>query len=262
MARSDTMSSYGRGVRNGIPFVVVVSPFAMLFGVLATEAGLSIFETLGFSFIVVAGAAQFTAIQLMTDGAPTLVVLVSALAVNLRMAMYSASITPHLGALPLWKRAIAAYLLVDQTYTSSAMEFEERPDLTLSQKFAYFLGVATPIIPPWYIFSLLGALMGTAVPLELGLDFALPIAFLAMISPGLKTRAHRAAALVGALGALGFVWLPFNLGLIVGAILGMLTGAEVERRQTLNDPASEGLPPTNLPPTNLPPTGRSPEDPS
>ena len=100
-------SFYWQGLRAGAPFFLVIGPFGLLFGVLAAEAGLNLFETLSFSVVVIAGAAQFTALQLLQDQAPTLVVLASALAVNLRMAMYSASITPHLGGLPLWKRAIA-----------------------------------------------------------------------------------------------------------------------------------------------------------
>jgi len=235
MSRPETMSSYRRGFRDGLPFVLVVVPFAMLFGVVATEAGLTIRETLGFSLVVAAGAAQFTAIQLMTENTPTLVVLVSALAVNLRMAMYSASITPYLGSLPVWKRVITAYFLVDQTYAASALEFEKRNDQTLAQRFAFFMGVATPIMFPWYFFTWLGARLGATIPPELGLDFAMPIAFIAMVAPALRTGAHRAAAFVGALGALLFAWLPFNLGLIAGAILGMMVGAEIERRQTQAD---------------------------
>lgn len=230
MDGQEVMSSYWRGVRNALPFLFVVIPFAMLFGVVATEAGLSLFETLMFSIVVIAGAAQFTAVQLMSENAPTIVVLVSALAVNLRMAMYSASITPHLGPLPLWRRVIVAYFLVDQTYAASVIDYENRPNQTLGQKFAFFMGVATPICLPWYLFTLLGAWVGEAVPAELGLDFVLPIAFIALFAPALRTGAHRAAALVAATGALCFAFLPFNLGLIVGALAGMMTGAEIERR--------------------------------
>ncbi len=83
------------GFRDGIPFLLVVTPFALLFGVVATESGLNLLETMGFSIVVIAGASQFTALQLMNDNAPTLIVIASALAVNLRMAMYSASLTPY-----------------------------------------------------------------------------------------------------------------------------------------------------------------------
>lgn len=230
MPHASTRSAFLRGLRDGFPFLMVIAPFATLFGVIATEAGLEIFETLSFSVVVIAGAAQFTAIQLMSENAPTLVVLVSALAVNLRMAMYSASITPHLGRLPLWKRALVAYFLVDQTYASAAFDFEKHPDQTLAEKFAYFMGVVVPICPPWYVFTLVGAWVGEAIPQELGLDFVLPIAFIAMIAPALRTGAHRGAALTATLVALACAGLPWNLGLIVAALAGMIAGAELERR--------------------------------
>ncbi|WP_121630199.1 AzlC family ABC transporter permease [Tropicibacter alexandrii] len=230
MPHASTRSAFLRGLRDGFPFLMVIAPFATLFGVIATEAGLDIFETLSFSVVVIAGAAQFTAIQLMSENAPTLVVLVSALAVNLRMAMYSASITPHLGRLPLWKRALVAYFLVDQTYASAAFDFEKHPDQTLAEKFAYFMGVVVPICPPWYVFTLAGAWVGEAIPQELGLDFVLPIAFIAMIAPALRTGAHRGAALTATLVALACAGLPWNLGLIVAALAGMIAGAELERR--------------------------------
>ncbi|WP_420327798.1 AzlC family ABC transporter permease [Mameliella sp.] len=233
MDHTDAMSSYWRGMRTALPFLFVVAPFAMLFGVVAADAGLNLFEIISFSVVVIAGAAQFTAVQLMQDGAPTLVVIVSALAVNLRMAMYSASITPHLGHLPMWKRVLVAYFLVDQTFAASIVEYEKRPEMTVPQKFSYFMGVMTPICPFWYLFTIVGALVGEAVPPELGLDFALPIAFIALFAPALRTGAHRAAALVAAIMALSFAWLPYNLGLIVGALSGMMTGAEVERRAGL-----------------------------
>ena len=230
MAAEDTMSSFWRGLRDGLPFLIVVGPFAMLFGVLATEAGLAIHETMGFSVVVIAGAAQFTALQLMNENAPTLVIIASALAVNLRMAMYSASITPHLGPLPLWKRGIAAYFLVDQTYAASSLDYEKHPDQTTAQKFAYFLGIMLPVCPPWYVFTLVGALLGESIPPSLGLDFALPIAFLAMIGPMLRTSAHRIAAFTAVVLALAFAWLPFNAGLLVAGLGGMMAGAEAEKR--------------------------------
>ncbi|HKK97540.1 MAG TPA: AzlC family ABC transporter permease [Marivita sp.] len=230
MAGDSVMSSYWRGVRAGVPFLFVVGPFGLLFGVLGTEAGLAIHETLAFSVVVIAGAAQFTALQLLTENAPTLVVIASALAVNMRMAMYSASITPHLGKLPLWKRGIVAYFLVDQTYAASLLEYEERPKQSLQHKFAFFLGVMTPICPPWYVVTLLGAWLGTSIPPSLGLDFALPIAFLAMIGPLLRTPAHRIAALVSVILALGFAWVPYNLGLLIAGLGGMIAGAQAELR--------------------------------
>ncbi len=231
MAQSDVMSSYWRGFRDGLPFFLMIAPFASLFGVLATESGLSVFETVAFSIAVIAGTAQFAALQLMNENAPLVVVIASALIVNLRMAMYSAALVPYLGPLPLWKRVIAAYFIVDVTYAASALDYEKHPKETVDQKFAYFLGVMTPVCPLWYLCAGLGAWLGASIPSENGLDFALPIAFIAMIAPTLKTQAHKGAALVSCLLALALVWMPFNLGLIFAALGGMITGAELERRQ-------------------------------
>ena len=228
MSTQSTKSPYWQGVRDGAPFILVIVPFSLLFGVVGTEAGLHIAETMAFSVLVIAGAAQFAALQLLTDNAPTLIALVSALAVNLRVAMYSASLTPWLGAAPLWQRAFAAYFIVDQSYACAMVKFEDRPDWAVPQRMAYFFGVVTPICPLWYVFTLVGALVGSAMPGDLPLDFALPITFLAMIGPMLRTPAHMAASVTSVALALVLAGLPYNLGLLVAGLAGMMAGAQAE----------------------------------
>lgn len=229
MASASVKSAYRAGVADGAPFILVIIPFAMLFGVLATEAGLNVFETLSFSVVVIAGAAQFTALQLLGEEAPTLVVLASALAVNLRMAMYSASLTPHIGAAPLWQRAVAAYFTVDQSYAISITKFEDAPEMSTKEKIAYFFGTVTPVCPLWWIFTLVGALIGEAIPASFALDFAVPITFLAIIAPALRTRAHVGAAVTAAFLSLLFFSVPYNLGILLAGIGGMMVGARIEQ---------------------------------
>jgi predicted branched-subunit amino acid permease len=228
---STTTKSYWRGVRAGAPFVIVVVPFSMLFGVVATEAGLDLVETMGFSLLVIAGASQFAAVQLMAEDAPAFIVLATALAVNLRMAMYSAAMVPHLGRVPLWRRALAAYVLVDQTYAAAVAEYERSPAMGARDKLAFFFGVATPICPLWYVFTLVGALAGEAIPEAFALDFAVPITFLALVGPMLKTAAHVAAAVTSVVLALALSWLPAGVGLLLAAGASMAVGAAVEVRQ-------------------------------
>ena len=104
MTRSLEKSAFWAGVVDVLPFIVMVVPFATLFGVVAIEAGLSLAQTLSFSIMVIAGASQFAALQLMLDNAAIVFILAAALAVNLRMAMYSAALAPHLGRAPLLQR--------------------------------------------------------------------------------------------------------------------------------------------------------------
>lgn len=228
MIETSPRSAYWQGFRAGAPFILVIVPFGALFGVVAMEAGLNVVDTMSFSVLVIAGAAQFTALALMVDHAPTLIVLASALAVNLRMAMYSAALTPYLGQAKLWQRALIAYLLVDQSYATSHARFESDPPLTLPARLAFFFGSVTLVVPLWYLATLGGAVLGQQVPPALALDFAVPITFIALVMPMLRTLAHVAAALVGVLAALSLTWVPYNLGLLLAGTLGMIAGAQTE----------------------------------
>lgn len=217
-----------KGLREALPFTLVIGPFGLLFGVVATEAGLDLFEIMSMTFLVLAGASQFAAVQLMADHASVLVVIVTALAVNLRMAMYSASLTPHLGHASLRDRALVAYLMVDQCYALAIQDYEANPGRSLGQKLAYFFGASACVVPVWYGMVLIGALFGTQIPEGMALDFAVPVTFLAMIAPMLRTLAHLAAALVSILLGLAFAWVPHGGGLFIAAFVAMVTGAQVE----------------------------------
>lgn len=225
---SNTTQSYLRGFRHAAPFTLVIVPFAMLFGLLASEAGLHVYEIIIFSLTVFAGASQFAALQLMQDQAPVLVILATALAVNLRMLMYSVALAPHLGAAPLGIRAVMAYFLVDQSFALSIAEFESQPALTMPEKVGYFFGVVTPITPVWMGSTIAGALAGRAIPPEYALDFAVPIAFLAMSAPMIRTAAHAVAVMVSVGLTLALWTLPFGTGLLVAASCGMAAGALTE----------------------------------
>ena len=206
-AKTTAASPYLAGVRDGLPFILMAAPFATVFGVVATDAGLTLAQAMGFSVLVIAGASQFAAVQMMVDNAGIACVLLAALAVNLRMAMYSASLVPYLGPAPLWQRACVAYLLFDQTYIGGVARFEERPEMTVADRIAYFLGLATPITPTWVIMTLVGIMAGAAIPEAWALDFIVPIMFLAMVAPMMKSLAHVAAATVSVIVALALIGL-------------------------------------------------------
>ena len=164
----------------------------------------------------------------MTEQAPTTIVVLTALAVNLRMAMYSASFVPHLGRAPFWQRALISYLNVDQAYAVSFAKFEQQPDMPLENKAIYFFGVMSLIAPLWYAFTLVGALVGKQIPPEYALDFALPITFLALVAPAIKSLPHLVAAFLSATLTLAFYWMPAGVGLLCAGAIAMTAGAELE----------------------------------
>ena len=227
MPASTTKSVFRQGVVQGLPFILVIVPFGLLFGVVGTEAGLNLAEVMGFTLLVVAGASQFTAVSLMVENAPVFLILAAALTVNLRMAMYSASLVPYLGTAPLWQRALVAYMQVDQVYAAAAARYEAR-DEPVGTRITFYLGVATPIMPLWVLSVWAGAVLGASVPPAFALDFAIPITFLALVGPMLRTVAHVAAAVVSAVVALSTAWMPTGTGVLVAAAGACATGALVE----------------------------------
>lgn len=216
------------GYRDCAPFILVAAPFGMLFGVAATEAGMDLLSTMVMTVVVIAGASQFTALVLLQENAPTLIVIVTALAVNLRMAMYAAALAPWFRGTAPGMRLLLAYFNLDQNFGLASLRFPEEPDWTRADRVAYFLGAALAITPWWVTFTLVGALAGSSVPDWLSLDFALPICFIAIVGPGLRSLPHIAAAVVSVVAALSLSWVPYSLGLIIAALIAMATGAALE----------------------------------
>lgn len=226
--RSAQKRALWRGMRDCSPFTLVVIPFSTLFGVVARDAGLDILQVVAMSAIVIAGSAQFTALALLQDQAPVFIVLLASLAVNMRMAMYSAALVPHLGQAPLKLRALMAYVMVDQTFAVSVRTFEAEPSMPLPEKIGYYFGCIIVVCLPWYLCTYLGAVLGKAIPAALSPDFAVPICFLALVAPMLRSLPHLVAAGVSVAAAVSFAWVPWNFGLIISALLAMIAGAQTE----------------------------------
>ena len=77
----------------------------------------------------------------------------------------------------------------------------------------------------------LGIFLGTAIPASWSLDFALPLTFIAMVVPVLKNRPAIAAAVSAGVVALLAYALPYKLGLILAALVGIAIGTFLEGKQ-------------------------------
>ena len=225
-------ADFWRGFRVTLPFFVILAPFGLLFGVLCTEANLNIFQTMMLSVLVLAGAAQFTAVSLIQDNVPVLIVIATSVAVNLRMAMYSASLVPYFGSAPLRWRAIIAYGMSDQTYGVVVQNCEDNPDQSIGARVSHVLGSICVVGPVWYAFTYIGAALGTAIPPEYALDFAVPITFIALFAPALRTLPHVVTAFVSIVVSLLCAGVPYSLGLLIAGLCAMIAGAETERQMT------------------------------
>jgi len=177
------------------------------------------------SVVVFAGASQLAALALIAQGAGVAVIVATTFMVNLRMAMYSASLAPWLRSLGRSTRAALAYLMTDQAYAFSVLRYRRLPD---APRRDYYLGVATPLWVLWQATTVLGAVLGAQVPPAWQLEFAIPLTFLAMLAPAVRDRPGLLAAIVGGGVALALDGLPHNLGLVLGAVLGIAAGTAAD----------------------------------
>src|SRR6056297_2548327 len=220
-------SAFRQGVRDVTPLLLGIIPFGFIAGIATVNAGLGLPEAVGLSAIVFAGAAQLAALDLIGRDAPLAIVVVTAVIINLRMLMYSASIAPHFQRLASRTKAAVAYLLTDQAYALAIARFRSEDS---THSVAYYFGVAATLWVVWQLTTVAGVVLGTSVPESLGLEFAVPLVFLALLIPAMEDGPTTVAGLLGGTVAVATAGLPLNLGLLVGATAGILAGLLAEER--------------------------------
>jgi 4-azaleucine resistance transporter AzlC len=217
-------SDFRAGVRVGVPIVLGIVPFGLVAGAGAVSVGIPALQAVGMSVFIFAGASQLAAIELVGRGAPAAVIVLTVLVVNLRMVMYSASIAPHFARQSAKWKAALSYLLTDQAYAVSVVEFDANPE---TSRRWYYLGVAVPLWVAWQAATIVGVAVGASVPGGWQLEFAVPLVFLAVLLPAVTDRATTVAAVVGGATAVLANGLPYNLGLITAAVVGIAAGVVV-----------------------------------
>jgi branched chain amino acid efflux pump len=219
-------SEFLLGLKALTPVLFGVIPFAMISGIAAVGAGIPPGTALAMSFIVFAGSAQLVASQLIGVNAPVFVIILSAIIVNLRFMMYSASLAPYLKPLPRKWKWLLSYLLTDQAYAVTITRLNRGTNPTNGHWF--FLGAAFTMWGTWQISTALGIFLGAQVPASWSLDFTVALTFLALAVPAIKDYATMTAALVAGITAMIVVALPFKLGLVSASLVGIFAGLVAE----------------------------------
>tara|TARA_B100002052_G_scaffold230039_1_gene212674 strand:+ start:1450 stop:2208 length:759 start_codon:yes stop_codon:yes gene_type:complete len=227
---SDVMA----GARAMFPLMISVLPFGLIAGVVTASLGYSPWIATALSVCIFAGTSQIAAIQLVDDGAPLVVILLTVLFINLRFMMYSAAIAPYFRGARRVVKAAVAYFLTDQAFMIGLAGFEGRA--TRRRRVAFYLGAAGSLWAGWQVATVVGAVAGASIPPDWGLNFAVPLTFIALLVPAITDRASFAAAVTGGVVATAAHALPWHLGLIVGAVsgigAGMLTARLLGQRQS------------------------------
>lgn len=211
-----------------LPVALAMLPYGMVVGYASSQVGLGLAEVIGFSAIFYAGAAQLAALELLDAGAPLWVILITVIAINARLIMYSASMSQHLWTEPRAHRTAAAFVLSDHAYAVSITGIL-RGDKEIRPLW-HFLGAAIPLWLGWQVWTVSGALAGGLVADLPHLEFAIPLAFLALLATAVTDKPTVAAATVAGALALVLVNAPANAGMPVAALSGVLAGYAVGKR--------------------------------
>ena len=233
---SEKTKQFWAGVRAELPLLIGVFPFGMIYGALALNAGISTSAAQMMSSIVFAGSSQFVTTQLVHDAAPGFVIVLTIAVVNLRHMLYSASLAPYLASLSMRWKTLLAYLLTDEAYAPTILKYEREGVQPFSHLF--LLGAGLALWSTWQVSTAFGIFLGTAIPESWSLDFALPLTFIAMVVPVLKGRPYIAAALSAGVTALIAYSLPYKLGLILAALVGITIGTYMEKKGAVTSKVS------------------------
>lgn len=214
------------GVRTLIPLTPGVIPFGLVTGVLAIELGMSPGMSIGMTLLFYSGSAQLVALQLLHNGALPAAIIATALIINSRFIMYSASLAPYLHHLPRRWTWPVSYMLSDQSYALCSLKFLSGEPGRFAPHF--FAGTAIAMWLTWQLSVIVGVFPGASIPPTWSLSFAVPLSFLALLVPNIRSAPTLGAAAVGGLIAVMAVNLPYNLGLVTASIGGVLAGLVIE----------------------------------
>lgn len=223
-------AEFWKGVKATFPLVVGAIPFGIIFGALAVTAGLSGGAAQAMSAIVFAGSSQFIAVGLIAAGAGVGTIVFTTLIVNLRHALYATTLAPHMKHLRGKWLLPLGFWLTDETFVVSIQRYEQ-PDASPYKHWFYF-GSAVFMYTNWQLCTFIGYVAGQAIPdpASWGLDFAMIVTFIGMLVPMVKDRPALVAVLVAGATAVAAHSLPNQLGLFLGAALGIIAGVVAERQ--------------------------------
>ena len=223
------MHLFWKGARDTLPMLVGAAPFGVIFGTLAIGSGIPVWATLALSALVFAGSSQFVAVSLIGGGVALPVIWLTTLVVNLRHALYSATLLPHARHLPARWRWPLAFWLTDETF--AVVENQLRHHTGERDGAKYWLGSSLAMYLNWQFWTVVGILVGSNIPglASLGLDFAMVATFAAIVAPQLRDRPVLLAALTAGGVAMAARDLPYKLGLMLAASAGVGAGMVAEK---------------------------------
>lgn len=175
-------SEFKLGIRDGLPICLGYLAVSFSFGILAIQSGLSVLEATLISLTNLTSAGQLAAVPIIAGGGLLLELALAQLVINLRYALMSLTLSQKFdGSVKLRHRFLIAFGNTDEIFAVSV----SKPH-GVSRWYMYGL-IITPLIG-WVSGTLVGALIGEVLPLDIVLSLQLAIygMFIAIVVPAAK----------------------------------------------------------------------------
>ena len=211
---------FTRGMLDISPHMLSVIPFGIICGAIGVELGFNPYLVYAMSFIIFGGASQIVFLQLLSGGASSLVAVASVGIINSRHLLYGAVLSEYLEKLSLIKKLIISYFIVDQGFAESNKYINQNKNL--SNPHYYILGTGVTLWFCWQLSTISGIILGSFIPEELGLKFAIPLTFLALIVNDLRKLDHVFVMLVSGFASLILFDAPFKSYIILSPIIALI----------------------------------------
>ncbi len=220
---NSNLKIFFKGIIDVSPLMIPVVPFGLIFGVLSIDVGFTPLETMGMSIIIFGGASQIILLQLFTGGASSLVIISSVGAVNSRHLLYGAVVSEHLSDLKMIWKILISYFLVDQAFARSNEYFKKKSN---NNKYFHLVGGGITCWVIWQTTTFLGIVLGSFIPEKLGLSFAVPLTFLALLVNDFRKLINVIVIIIsGIVATFGFNYIPYKAYAIVAGLTALVFAA-------------------------------------
>jgi predicted branched-subunit amino acid permease len=212
------------GMRATAPVAPGIAVWGLMTGVAMVKSGMSVLEAIAMTLFVYAGSSQLASIPLIVAGAPFWVIWATGFCVNLRFVVFSLHLREYLMHLPRWRRLVNGFLTADLSYALFTTRFEQpaQDDEGRRTQEAYLAGNYFVTWASWTGASLLGVVLGNAIPSAWGLGFAGVLCLVGILCSLANTRLRMLAALVAGAAAVAAYALPLKLNIVAAIAVAVL----------------------------------------
>ena len=212
-----------KGIFDVAPHMLSVVPFGIICGAIGVELGFNPYLVYAMSIIIFGGASQIVFLQLLSGGASSLVAVTSVGVINSRHLLYGAVLSEYLEKLSFIKKLLISYFVVDQGFAESNKFFKKNK--TEEHLHYHLIGTGGTLWICWQIATLAGIILGSFVPEALGLKFAIPLTFIAIVVQDLKKIDHVIVMLVSGISSLLFFEAPFKSYILISPVIALFVAA-------------------------------------